>query len=371
MLARPSTPRPQTPTVASASADQEIGWRIALRDVVRRPVGASSVAASGAAPPAVPVRPRSRRRWRCRLSARSSRAAASSTAARHSSTSPTHSNGLGVGAQPEQGSRTAPRWPGSRAARSPRRSRPRSARVHERRQDQVDEAALVAAPAPVVEPRGPGPGGRRGYSCGRRGGSRVSSRELLGHPQLGARAEIARTPTARARARARTSSPKRLLELVALGPLVVDGARRRPPASAPRPTTRWRAPPRRGRSSAAATTAAAVMMAVTGTCPFRNPSSSERRTRGSISRATWMTGSPVTRGRVLDRGEAVSGWVRRRTARRPGGRPPARPPSRWSRCRRRRGSAAVPARGRSGDRRRGRSRRVRSPAAPRRSRPLR
>src|SRR5580704_16037983 len=35
MLACPSTPRPQTPTLASASADQEIGWRIALRDVVR------------------------------------------------------------------------------------------------------------------------------------------------------------------------------------------------------------------------------------------------------------------------------------------------------------------------------------------------
>src|SRR6516164_1194442 len=36
-LARPSTPRPQTPTVESASADQEIGWRIALRNVVPPP----------------------------------------------------------------------------------------------------------------------------------------------------------------------------------------------------------------------------------------------------------------------------------------------------------------------------------------------
>src|ERR1700734_1781082 len=34
MLACPSTPSPQTPTDASASADQEIGWRIALRNAV-------------------------------------------------------------------------------------------------------------------------------------------------------------------------------------------------------------------------------------------------------------------------------------------------------------------------------------------------
>ena len=34
MLACPSTPSPQTPTDASASADQEIGWRIAIGDAM-------------------------------------------------------------------------------------------------------------------------------------------------------------------------------------------------------------------------------------------------------------------------------------------------------------------------------------------------
>src|ERR1700722_900754 len=34
MLACPSTPSPQTPTDASASADQEIGWRITIRDAM-------------------------------------------------------------------------------------------------------------------------------------------------------------------------------------------------------------------------------------------------------------------------------------------------------------------------------------------------
>src|ERR1700722_10583907 len=37
MLACPSTPSPQTPTDASASADQEIGRRIAVRNVIGAP----------------------------------------------------------------------------------------------------------------------------------------------------------------------------------------------------------------------------------------------------------------------------------------------------------------------------------------------
>src|SRR5271169_1993325 len=37
MLACPSTPSPQTPTDASARADQEIGWRIAIRNAVGAP----------------------------------------------------------------------------------------------------------------------------------------------------------------------------------------------------------------------------------------------------------------------------------------------------------------------------------------------
>src|ERR1700735_4256432 len=54
-LACPSTPSPQTPTEASASADQEIGRRIAIRNAVgparreqRRGVGGHGVGQSGA-----------------------------------------------------------------------------------------------------------------------------------------------------------------------------------------------------------------------------------------------------------------------------------------------------------------------------------
>ena len=36
------------------------------------------------------------------------------------------------------------------------------------------------------------------------------------------------------------------------------------------------------------------MMAVTGTCPLRNPSSAERRTMGSMVRTMRLTGSPLT-----------------------------------------------------------------------------
>ena len=36
------------------------------------------------------------------------------------------------------------------------------------------------------------------------------------------------------------------------------------------------------------------MIAVTGTCPLRNPSSGERRTKGSMVRTMRVTGSPVT-----------------------------------------------------------------------------
>ena len=75
------------------------------------------------------------------------------TAARHSLTSPTHSNGLvpepsrvwnfGLSSGLSSGSPPPP---------SAREDRAQLLRRHERGQDQVDEAALVALPAPVAEP---------------------------------------------------------------------------------------------------------------------------------------------------------------------------------------------------------------------------
>ena len=76
------------------------------------------------------------------------------------------------------------------------------------------------------------------------------------------------------------------------------------------------------RSRTAATNAAALMMAVTGTCPLRNPSSAERRTRGSMVRTTRLDGQPGHCGGVLNGGEALSRAARRHRVRRRGG-PPA------------------------------------------------
>ena len=96
-LAAPSTPRPQTPTRAPRRSDQQILGRIAVRDEViahraaaawRRRAGRAVRRPRRPVPGAAPV------------PARSGRCAASSTAARHSPTSPTHSHGLLSGSVP-------------------------------------------------------------------------------------------------------------------------------------------------------------------------------------------------------------------------------------------------------------------------------
>ena len=167
----------------------------------------------------------------------------------------------------------------------------RSARVHEGRQDEVDEAALVAAAAPVVEAP------RRILVEGAVAAAKdpVVLGELcepLGHPQLACAGGGRRTRRGRARAwrgRARrnsrsNSSPLDHWWLTAWPSSTSVGTDADHSLDS---TTASR------RSSTAATTAAAVITAVTGTCPLRNPSSSERRTRGSISRAMRVTGRPV------------------------------------------------------------------------------
>ncbi len=63
-------------------------------------------------------------------------------------------------------------------------------------------------------------------------------------------------------------------------------------------------------SSTAATTAAAVTTAVTGTCPFRKPISTDRRTSGSIRRPTRRTGRPETAAASsMAAKRSSSGWT--------------------------------------------------------------
>src|SRR5580704_15514081 len=187
MLACPSTPRPQTPTLASASADQEIGWRIALRDVVRParreergdiglclPCDPRHLVAQPAQLPAVlPVR----------ALGRQEHGGAALVDVAHAL------KGAGVVAETEQG--TEARLVGRVLQRlGPPEDRLEVGARHVGRQDEVDEAALVARPAPVVEPP------RRVLVEGAVAAAEdmvvlAPPRELLGHPQLGARAEIA------------------------------------------------------------------------------------------------------------------------------------------------------------------------------------
>ena len=127
------------------------------------------------------------------VSARSCLLAASMTAARHSLTSPTHSNGLvpeprrvwnfGFSSGLSSGS-------GCRgiAPAAGREYRPELFRRHERGQDQVDEAALVALAAPVVEAAA-GVDVKGPVTAAERAVVLRQVREPLAHPQLGPVAE--------------------------------------------------------------------------------------------------------------------------------------------------------------------------------------
>ena len=151
------------------------------------------------------------------------------------------------------GNGSVPRWRGSRAARRRRRRRTRSARSmkgartrsmkqhlshrphqRSRRSGRVlVEGAVAAAERAVVA---------------------VEVREAHGHPQLGPRAQVGEHGEPRPQ-RGVNQLAEAALEFLALGPLVVDRHARRRPASAPTPTTRWRAPRRpdaRGRRRPAA-----------------------------------------------------------------------------------------------------------------------
>jgi hypothetical protein len=95
----------------------------------------------------------------------------------------------------------------------------------ERREDQVDESALVTFTAPVGE--SPGPFGIKGFvAAAERGVVRGELGELLAHPQLGAvpePGEVLGQIRVRARARGEHAAEGRL-EFLALGVLVVDRA---------------------------------------------------------------------------------------------------------------------------------------------------
>ena len=92
----------------------------------------------------------------------------------------------------------------------------------ERREDQVDEAALVALPAPMVEPSRPF-GIKSLVAAPERAVVRLERRELLPHPEFGAVPEPGEIPGERRRASCQ-HVPEGRLERLALGELVVDRA---------------------------------------------------------------------------------------------------------------------------------------------------
>src|SRR3984957_13869035 len=182
MLACPSTPSPQTPTDASASADQEIGWRITIRDVMgaarlqqRAGIGRCGVAQFG---------PQSGQEL-CSGAVLAPRGEDEGAPAFVDV--PHAFERLGADAQAQQCPETL------LVGRVLQRfvageDRFELAALHEGRQDEVDEAALVAATAPVVQPfcrvlvKGAVAAPKRAVVGGQPG-------ELLRDPELGARAQ--------------------------------------------------------------------------------------------------------------------------------------------------------------------------------------
>ena len=185
-----------------------------------RPRGASSAAGRTPAPGATaPARSCSRRQDQGRR-ARSCRCAAQA----HRGPALVHVahalEGLGVGAQPEQGTEAV--FVGGVLQRLVAGEDGREVRaVHVRGEHEVDEAALVAAPAPVVEPlgrvlvEGAVAAAEGAVVAGEAG-------EALRDPQLACAAAGRRTRRGRGPSAARTRSREATLELLALGPLVVD-----------------------------------------------------------------------------------------------------------------------------------------------------
>ena len=178
----PRRPRPHTPTGRPARSAQEIVGRVAHRARSGRRRGRSSASTAVGRAGRAPSRRRAPRSTGV-SPAGPGRAAASATAARHSSTSPTHSNGLASPDVPSSASNAASR-PASASGSRPPNTAASAARVQERGEDQVDEAALVALARTSGRAAARGRCGRPGCSCGtRRGTGRAG--ETLGDPALG------------------------------------------------------------------------------------------------------------------------------------------------------------------------------------------
>ena len=284
-----------------------------------------------------------RRRANNPVPARSARSAASNVAARHSSMSPTHSNGFAPGAQPEQ--RPEPPFVGRILQRLVGGEHGFELdAVHERCEHEIDETTLVTAAAPVVQPLGRvlvkgAVAAAKGVVVPRQ------ARELSGDPQFAARAEGGEHGDARPEGR-EDEVPERPLEFVALGPLVVhgdplghEGGHGGGPLVGEHHGI---ASLDDGRDQGGGGDDGGDRH-VTVEEPGPPGPATDEGVDGALDRARWATPSRPRRPRW--RGSAGPA-ARRRTARRRDAPRRGTRPSRWSRCRRRRESGAdrVPAR---------------------------
>src|SRR6202050_4359547 len=216
MLARPSTPSPQTPTDASASADQEIGWRIAIRDQVGAARGKDGrrIDAAGGGRLGFAAEPLQQRRAGAVGPLRGqAQGGPALVDVAHALEWP------GIGGESDQGAE-ARLVGGVLQGFLAGEHGDEVGAAHERAEDEVDEAALVARATPVVQPLG------RVLTEGTVAAAEGTVEpgqpgELLGHPQLRPRPQVREDRETRAE-RSRDDLLEPALELVTLGPLVVD-----------------------------------------------------------------------------------------------------------------------------------------------------
>ena len=243
-MARPSTPRPQSPTAAPRSSDQRRGGGDVIGDpvAVGDPVGSHRaeqavdgvLEAAGAGQRGLGREGRQQRRWPPGRVGPPPRAAAT----RHSSTSPTHSKGLVARRGAQQAARSGRPGSGRPAARARRRWPPARPPGRNGARIEVDEAALVALVRTTGRARGAGSTVKarlqlrktRWYRSARRsaGPPTARSRGAAGRSTAGT-GPSARRESAKAGPRSRA-----LLDHWWLTERTLDhqGAR-------PRPTTRW------------------------------------------------------------------------------------------------------------------------------------
>ncbi len=118
-LALPSTPRPHRPTDALVSADQEIRGGIAIGDAMGSD-GRKEARLLRERPGPARRRVAAYKDWSREFPWRSDLAAARRTAARHSPTSPTHSNGRTSGASPSNVTKRSSSCAFSKGSRPPK-----------------------------------------------------------------------------------------------------------------------------------------------------------------------------------------------------------------------------------------------------------